>query len=64
MNNLEKILKEKGIKKKFYADKLGVTPNYLTTKIKNLDTYTVQQVKLTKDILNLSDDEILEIFFK
>lgn len=62
MNKIEKKIEEKGIKKKFFAEKLGVAPSYLNTKIQKPEKFTAEEISKVIEILNLTRKEIQEIF--
>lgn len=52
-----------GMTMKEFAGKLGVCRTTLWRKINNLNMFTLADIRTTVDTLNLSGDEIMDIFF-
>lgn len=66
MNDIEVIIKKKGLKKKYVASYLGIRPETLSRKLKNPETFSAIQmaalsILLEKDISKL---DFHVIFFK
>lgn len=62
---LKEIIKSKGLKYKYIANKMGITYMSLNKKINNITEFTVPEVDRICEILGISNaDEIREIFFK
>ena len=57
------ILREKGIKKSYIADKLGVTNGTLTAKISGKSDFTVSEMNTVSELLGLTNAEKIAIFF-
>ncbi|MDD7411472.1 helix-turn-helix domain-containing protein [Fusobacterium gastrosuis] len=62
MNKLLKKIDEKGIKKKFFAEKLGIAYSYLNIKLQNPEKFSALEIRKVGEILNLTLEEINEIF--
>jgi plasmid maintenance system antidote protein VapI len=61
---LDEKIQQSGLKKVFIAEKLGVTPNTLTSLLNNKAEFKASQIVDMCRILNIKDDaEIKAIFF-
>lgn len=60
---LEEHLDRKGYKKGFIAKTLGITPNALRRKMTNKSEFKSSEVKALSELLDLTFEEIREIFF-
>ena len=60
---LEELIQENGLKKKYIARQMGISPYSLTRKIRNESEFTSGQIDLFCDILNItSPKQKCEIF--
>ena len=60
---LRKIIKNKGMKYQFIADKLGISRETLHNKITGKSEFTVTEMRGLTDILKLEFEEIQSVFF-
>lgn len=60
---LETRIKQSGLKKAYLAEKCGCTRQYLGMKIRNEADFKVEDVKVLRAELKLTNAEILKIFF-
>jgi DNA-binding XRE family transcriptional regulator len=58
------IVKESGLKKVFIAQKLGLSLQGYLNKEQGKSDFTTGQVKVLRDLFNLSKTEISEIFLQ
>lgn len=58
------IVKNSGLKKVFIAEKLGLTLQGYLNKEQGKNDFTTSQVKILKDLLNLTKTEVTEIFLQ
>lgn len=61
-NKLEQKITDIGMKRKYFAEKLGISQSYLPIKLKKTNQFTVEEINKTAKILDLSVEEIIEIF--
>ncbi len=57
-NNLKSLREERGIKQKFIAEKLGISPNYYSQIENGHRPPQVEQLLKLRDLFNVSLDEI------
>ena len=55
---LRNMLKEKGLKLKFIAEKMGLTPQGLSLKMSNVNEFTVSEAYKLSSILGLDSKEL------
>lgn len=60
---LEKIISDSGLKKKFIASKVGISPWCLTQKIRNNTEFLASEINILCRILCISKKQKEEIFF-
>ena len=60
---LREIIKEKGLKLKFLAEQIGVTPAGFSKKIENELEFKPSEIKKLCDVLGLNRKQMFEIFF-
>ncbi len=60
---LEELIRQKGIKKSFLADKLGVTRQTFDSYLKNRSEFRVGQVNILCEVLGIEDPAIKEAVF-
>ena len=60
---LRELIESKGLKLKFIAEKLGITPYGLQKKINNINEFKVSEVMVLCDILEISDLQEREAIF-
>lgn len=61
----EKKIKEMGVKKGFLAEKCGMSYQSFTSKVNgDQPPFNIRQIEVLKHYLQLSFDEVEEIFFK
>lgn len=61
---LKEAFKKRGIKQKFLAEEMGITPTCLSRKIKNKSEFKGCEIFTICTILELSKEEKETIFFK
>ena len=61
---LEKKIAEKGLKKKYLATLLNIDKSTLSYKINGKRNFMVREIKKISEILSLTDEEKLLIFFR
>lgn len=59
----EEKIKKSGIKKRILLEKLGITYPTLRRKSKNLSEFNAGEIETLCDILNLTQEEAISIFF-
>lgn len=62
-NVLKGKMREKGIIYKDLSEKLKLCLTTVNRKINNITPFTIVETNQIKDILNLTDNEIIEIFY-
>lgn len=62
MDRLKTIIKGKGLKLSWIACKLGITQQALSLKMNGKSCFTLPQVKVLKELLDLSPYQVIEIF--
>ncbi len=60
---LNTAIKGSGLLKKFLCSKLGISKQSLHNKLNNKTDFKGQEALVLKNVLNLSDQEFIEIFF-
>lgn len=60
---LERIIKDKGLKKCVVADRIGTNRSSFYLKLNGEREFTQSEVKGLKDVLGLSDEQFMRIFF-
>ncbi len=60
---LERLIKESGLKKKFIASEMGLSPWGLTRKIRNCSEFLASEVNALCKVLHISKRVKEEIFF-
>lgn len=61
--NLKDFIKKSGFKVKYIADKLNLSYTSTKKKIRGEVEFKATEIAILKNILNLSDEEVSEIFF-
>lgn len=59
---LEEKIKESGLKKAYIAKQLGMSPFTLTRKINNRAKFDIEEASLIAKLLNLTANEVQQIF--
>lgn len=54
---------ENGMTQEQLSQRLGIDRSTLNRKLKNIDSFTVGEAKLLRNVLNLSSNEAVDIFF-
>lgn len=62
-NKLKKKIKKSGLKKCFICEKLGISMHTLDNKISGKSEFKQSEIMILKDLLHLTEEEALEIFF-
>ena len=62
MDRLEELIKSKGVKKKYIAECLGITPKALTYKLQGKTEFRLNEVADIAHILGLTKKEAIDIF--
>lgn len=60
---LRKKIEERGLKIYYIADKLNLSNQGLSNKFENKSEFKVSEVAILKALLDLTEDEVQEIFF-
>ncbi|MCI7631615.1 MAG: helix-turn-helix transcriptional regulator [Oscillospiraceae bacterium] len=60
---LRKKIKQSGYKIQFIAKKLGISYQGLLNKINNKSEFRAKEIQILHDLLNLTEDERVAIFF-
>lgn len=60
---LREIIKSKGLKLGYLAKQLGITSYTLSMKIDNLKQFKAKEIQTLCEILCLSEEEMIKIFF-
>lgn len=60
---LESVINEKGIKKSFVADKIGISRQSFYLKLNGEREFSQKEIAGLRDVLGLSDKQFLSIFF-
>jgi hypothetical protein len=59
---LKKIIEASGLKKVYIAEKLGLSYQGYLKKENGINDFISSEIKTMKDLLHLSDDEVIKIF--
>lgn len=59
---LSKVVEQSGLKKNFIADKLGISYQGYLNKEKGKTDFTSKEISIMRDLLHLSNKEVMEIF--
>lgn len=62
-NELLKIIKNSGLKKRYIAEKMGICLSTFSRKVNNKVEFNTKQISSLCEILNINDDERNKIFF-
>lgn len=62
MIRLKEIIERSGLKKAFIAEQLGLSYKGYLNKENGNSHFTVKQIAILKDLLQLSNNEVAEIF--
>lgn len=57
------LMVNKGIKRSYLAKKLKISYNTLTNKLNGKSEFSVYQIAMIKDLLNLDDELSINVFF-
>ena len=60
---LESIINERGIKKSFVADKIGISRQSFYLKLNGEREFSQKEIAGLRDVLMLSDKQFMSIFF-
>ena len=60
---LEQVIAESGIRKNFLAEKLGLSPQGFRLKETGKKEFKVSEVRILKEILHLTEEDVNRIFF-
>lgn len=65
MDMLKQIIKDSGLKKSYIAEQCGMTPTWFSqiTQADEPYDFKVSQVERLRDVLRLTEEEVLSIFF-
>lgn len=61
---LKKAIKKSGLKKSYISEKMKITRASLYNKLNNVSEFTVSEMQVLSKILNCTEKEKEEIFFK
>lgn len=64
INKLKVLRKNKNISQSFLGNALKITQSAYNKKENGLNPFTLKEVKQLKKILNISDYDIIDIFFR
>jgi len=59
---LSKVVEQSGLKKNFIAEKLGISYQGYLNKEKGKTDFTSKEISIMRDLLHLSNKEVMEIF--
>lgn len=60
---LKEVIRQSGFKRKYIAEKLGITYAGLMKKIRNESEFKASEIKILCDLLNICEKERDSIFF-
>ena len=60
---LEKVMKEKRYNQTTLSEAIGISRTSFINKLNNSDGYTLGEVKSIKEVLQLTDKQVINIFF-
>ena len=60
---LREIIKSKGLKLRYIAEQLDITTYTLSMKIDNIKQFKAREIQILCEILCLSEEEMIKIFF-
>ena len=60
---LKELIKRKGVKKKYIAEALGITPKGFCNKLNARTQFYPSEITLMAKLLGMSGQEVLDIFF-
>lgn len=66
MTNLEKlrgVIAERGVLKRYLAERIGITPQAFSAKLAGKREFTMSEAGLLRTTLGLTGDEFMAIFF-
>lgn len=65
MNNelLKATIKERGVAHQFLAEKIGITPQAFSQKIRGKSEFRLKEAETLSEVLQLGSEEIMAIFF-
>ena len=65
MNNelLKATIKERGVAHQFLAEKIGITPQAFSQKIRGKSEFRLREAETLSEVLRLEPGEIMAIFF-
>ena len=65
MNNelLKATIKERGVAHQFLAEKIGITPQAFSQKIRGKSDFRLREAETLSEVLRLEPGEIMAIFF-
>lgn len=65
MNNelLKAAIKERGVAYQFLAEKIGITPQAFSQKIRGKSEFRLREAETLSEVLRLEPGEIMAIFF-
>lgn len=61
---LLEVMEQQKITKTELSKAIGISPYTLRTRFKKITSFTIDEVKVIKEKLNLTNEEINDIFFK
>jgi DNA-binding XRE family transcriptional regulator len=61
-DKLTVMVEQSGLKKSFIADKLGITYQGYLNKEKGKSDFTSKEIGIMRDLLHLTNKEVMEIF--
>jgi len=59
---LVEVVEKSGLKKSFIADKLGITYQGYLNKEKGKSDFTAKEISVMRDLLHMTNKEVMEIF--
>lgn len=62
-NKLKQKIKEKGLKFGYLAQLLGISENTFTKKMKGIVDFKATELKILRDVLELTNEELDSVFF-
>ena len=63
LGKLSTVIAERGVMKRYLAEKLGISPQAFSSKIAGRREFTMSEANALRNALSLSEDEFMAIFF-
>ena len=60
---LNEIMRASGLDRAFIAQRLGISSSSFENRVNGLTQFKTADISILRDLLNLSNDQIMDIFF-